>query len=1344
MAPTSDATLFHPASPLSTNMYNSITLFDLRAFLSPLLITVPTRRATIPTREDAALGPDLGCEEDRRLPHLWYAAVAVLRPTNPLLTEFRRDVSGLYKCRICLLRSAGDEWISPKHLSKHVKTTRHLNARKARELRDKHVKRKVMHENHPAASNETPDSTHMFPGEEEVSTASNQDCTHSPRVTDLSPDSATAYLPDFSRADSLQDPPQEFSRLGWTDAAGKRVIFSLGNEEADPLAESLARALRRANGETVEPSDEMPEREDIEDPLFCGVESEADITAEELNERLFGADSASEWFPYLDKAATLQAEVGDPTIRQESGRGTVWYMNEIGESIKKDMANPFTRDGMVFYPEDAGNKLGQVWHGDKMLRDIPDHLLTPTVRHQGVIYYVNELVKRTDGRWFLPKRWLTRKTGMKSVMLASGYHVIDTEDGLVVEQDTLDVVEVASFVANFMQHKTLTLPRRCPTHFGRKLDLGLYIRSPSAIFIDDVSGNKSKQWNKHFSCYMSNAALPRTKLENEFHVRFVANSPFATPLEIMQGVRASIESAFREPVVAWDCEAKEEVLLQPYGLLFAGDNPMQAELCSCAGLNSNFFCRTCHAGGTREWKQCNEGFADILKAGTTRTAAETAEETFQQILTSLEPNISTTLTEAVRLSGIKDTLAQPIIDSLVKMGQDLRKANPNGSSYSPDEVQTILTEELKKHQQKGEGITNPLLDMDGVDMHKDTPTEILHTILLGVVKYYWGQTVWLLEKGKDFPLFQTRLNSLMEEGLNVPKIQADYMCQYKGGLIGKHFKTLSQVMAFAVHGLVPEDVLEAWLILGRLTVLLWHTEIEDVTAYTTELETCINDFINITCKCSPSILISKPKFHFLLHLPFFIRRFGPAVLFSTERYEAYNAVFRDCSIYSNRLTPSRDIAWSFAGIDRVKHIATGGWRRDSQTQQWVCANPQVMRHILEHPEFAAMIGAITYYPAARKRRCEAAEPNLTWNISLAGRALSSRFPNGTSDLYTAGLGVVTCTGDKVLIGQNVIIRQEGGPYSPLSFATIREILVPVPFSAAGVRITVQLFAVDPALHPELHMPLVTRSQQHVVLLREVWLSFVAYFVFCSFSAQDLESAVNLQHDCHRGKCGPYGFTPVIQERERTSKTNPAIHHTDDNNFIVNTASLHNYHQISAATPAPLRTHSFSINDQVALRTSAAVQIREKITDPEELDLGAPEPMVLAPNIDNPDNSEESSHPLPETAVLDDPAFSRIRAARPRKQQLPPPTALELVSGNKKDLLDRLRPPRHRITLADMKTAFEAVQELHFVAKNNRKCAADNPADGRPTKKRRGAVDDESRLANAKILRPFFFNRRGRQ
>lgn len=71
------------------------------------------------------------------------------------------------------------------------------------------------------------------------------------------------------------------------------------------------------------------------------------------------------------------------------------------------------------------------------------------------------------------------------------------------------------------------------------------------------------------------------------------------------------------------------------------------------------------------------------------------------------------MTDAVRESGVKDSLAQPIIDNLVKLGQDLRKSVPDRQAHSPDEVQAILTDELRKAQGLGSGIINPLLAMDG-------------------------------------------------------------------------------------------------------------------------------------------------------------------------------------------------------------------------------------------------------------------------------------------------------------------------------------------------------------------------------------------------------------------------------------------------------------------------------------------------------------------------------------------------------------------------------------------------------------------------------------------------------
>ncbi|KAI6151661.1 hypothetical protein BKA82DRAFT_3972247, partial [Pisolithus tinctorius] len=175
--------------------------------------------------------------------------------------------------------------------------------------------------------------------------------------------------------------------------------------------------------------------------------------------------------------------------------------------------------------------------------------------------------------------------------------------------------------------------------------------------------------------------------------------------------------------------------------------------------------------------------------------------------------------------------------------------------------------------------------------HLDTPMEILHMILLGVVKYFWGQTVFPLEKANLVSTFQSRLDAIDQDRLNVPSLNAEYICHYKGGLIGKHFKSLAQVMPFVIHDLVPQHVMDGWMSIGELVVLLWHTKIDNTNEYLARLSWMIEDFLNVTCICAPSILISKPKFHFLFHLPMYIHRFGPALLFSTECYESYNHMF---------------------------------------------------------------------------------------------------------------------------------------------------------------------------------------------------------------------------------------------------------------------------------------------------------------------------------------------------------------------------------------------------------------------------------------------------------------------
>ncbi|KAI0685316.1 hypothetical protein BC835DRAFT_1408857 [Cytidiella melzeri] len=325
---------------------------------------------------------------------------------------------------------------------------------------------------------------------------------------------------------------------------------------------------------------------------------------------------------------------------------------------------------------------------------------------------------------------------------------------------------------------------------------------PVIVLIDDVSVN-------HHVVYASNANLPLEMIEKEFLVKFVSLSPHASPIDLAKAVCDSINSAAQNGVDAWDCKYDKE-------LLFGGNNPMQAEECSHNGLGCNLFCQTCKVGGTKAHKASEEGFLELFSLG----------------------------------NMIFMLLTQSIIHSLIEMGKQLRKAQPDNSQASEDAMYKQLDTDLDCLLQPHFStiFMLPLISyiIQGVNIHMDTPTEILHTVLLGV-------TVQIIEKAKLIALLEAQI--------------------------------LAQVMTFLIHDLAPQDVLDGWNMIGELVAHLSRT---------------IQDLLNITAKCALSILITKPKFHFLVHLPAYNRRFGPAILFLTEHYESFNHVFRLSCIHSNQ------------------------------------------------------------------------------------------------------------------------------------------------------------------------------------------------------------------------------------------------------------------------------------------------------------------------------------------------------------------------------------------------------------------------------------------------------------
>lgn len=179
-------------------------------------------------------------------------------------------------------------------------------------------------------------------------------------------------------------------------------------------------------------------------------------------------------------------------------------------------------------------------------------------------------------------------------------------------------------------------------------------------------------------------------------------------------------------------------------------------------------------------------------------------------------------------TGTKDKVAQYWIDQLIDRSRKMR-------NNSPEMTQDAIVASLQQwlDAQPGDKI-NPLLDIAGLDPSQDTPVELLHTILLGVVKYVWHL---LNESWTDHQrqLLAIRLQSSDIDGLNVPPLRASYMVQYRNNLIGKHFKTIMQLLVFHVHDIATPEQFRLIQAVADLGARLWVPCIDNMGEYLVSL-----------------------------------------------------------------------------------------------------------------------------------------------------------------------------------------------------------------------------------------------------------------------------------------------------------------------------------------------------------------------------------------------------------------------------------------------------------------------------------------------------------------------------
>ncbi|KAJ6533199.1 hypothetical protein B0H19DRAFT_1214025 [Mycena capillaripes] len=697
----------------------------------------------------------------------------------------------------------------------------------------------------------------------------------------------------------------------------------------------------------------------------------------------------------------LQSTCGNKPVKITSQFGNVFYMNDIRETLARDMANPLVAPHLHFYPEETDGPISETYQAERWMEYTPAQL-TPMFSKGHKRFWIEELAQLKDGTFIIPHTLIVRNGHLTSdVSIAKQapdgrWKLVDEERSVNTDEFELDYNDMIA-------------------HFGtlmRKLvaddeDLFVLMASPWA---DDVSGNKSKQYNKHMNMYTGNGCLPGRMLQQEFH-QFSA-------------FRDHVKSTEEEPVRCYNAATNRmcRFIIRVPGL--PADNPQQSEEASHIGGNANLPCRKCQWGGTQIEKETEDIYHQCHLAGA--------------------------VTDYQRTTGTKDKITQHWVELLLAKSKALKVENKRRTAADiSSELRTWLD------AQPGEK-KNPLLDIPGL-IPLRTP---------------------------DRHLLAIRLQSTDLTGLTVPPVRAGYMIQYKNNLIGKHFKTLMQILAFHVHGISTPDEFGMIRAAGELGAL------------------------------DPLRILVKIKLHLLVHIPDDVRRFGPLVRWATEIYESHNTVFRLCSILSNRLAPSRDIALKFASMDRVKHFLSGGYWWDPI----LLTDPVFQRHL----GWAAPPKVL---PGFVKAKSAKSTPPLKWSQTKASAHwTATNLPPSPESNWRMGQVLTAQSGDKAVAGSWVFALDSTGK---TIIGRIEELLAGEKKSFAML----EHFICTDQLHPDFGWPVLRRPNGAEIIAGQ----------------------------------GHHTFRKEHQEREETNRDTMLIKHSDDDHFILNMSALHNFARLRRLT-----------------------------------------------------------------------------------------------------------------------------------------------------------------------------------
>ncbi|KAI9630062.1 hypothetical protein KEM48_012312 [Puccinia striiformis f. sp. tritici PST-130] len=531
--------------------------------------------------------------------------------------------------------------------------------------------------------------------------------------------------------------------------------------------------------------------------------------------------------PHWDTIRRFRAKLREMTkvdvIENQTVLSNRTFSLSVKNIIANELANPLVVNHMEFVPHDPqGHNIHSLYQSTKWREDLPRNLRVPMVTHGGKHFYIYEPVglvpRQGDSAIVVPIFFF--KQGGSFTPNASNPN-ISLQD-FVYKGNLIYVFQIQGKIFAFGEG---TFPEEIsyPNPWRIRAQNRVIRHVPITLYADDTSGNQSKRWNKHVSYCFTLSGLSPKFTNMEYNCHFIATSNQAGPLEIAEPIIAELNELATHGSIAYDAQLGQEVLFMVIPLCFLADSPMAAEITNTPNPGtSNNPCRVCHLqcpqGEEKSTLKYLQDFFGQSNMPQERHWPSTIANTKNLWICS-QTETQKEFERKHQLYGIKDRITFELIAR--KHGRmDERLRIIQLASFSPNRLY------------------NPFLYLLAFDGCQDTPVEILHVILLGVVKYLWKDFMGQLKPAQLHEI-EARWAAFQINGLNVAPIQAKYMIAHYKSFVGKEFRVVLQ--ATHLHFLYAISKMS-----GR-----WA---------------------------------NKPKLHMLLHLPGSIRRFGPANLISSSHY----------------------------------------------------------------------------------------------------------------------------------------------------------------------------------------------------------------------------------------------------------------------------------------------------------------------------------------------------------------------------------------------------------------------------------------------------------------------------